>query len=150
MTPPILYLLDTNVLVHFVRANRLWAWIRGQYNLLATDSRPLISVVTAGELRSLALQYGWGQAKLDQMEFCLGYFKTVTIHDPSIIERYAAIDSHFQSCGHIMGKNDLWIAATTAATGSRLLTTDRDFDPLTPDFIARDWIHPDLVGSVTV
>ena len=147
MAPPTLYLLDTNVLVHVVRGSRLWSWIRGRYDLLATDPRPLISVVTAGELHSLALLSGWGHAKLDQMEFCLGYFKTVTIHDPAIIDRYAVIDAHFQSRGHILGKNDLWIAATAAATGSRILTTDRDFDPLNPDFISRDWINPDTVGT---
>ena len=143
MTAPVLYLLDTNILVHFVRANRLWAWIRGRYDLLATAPRPLISVVTVGELRSLALQYGWGAAKLEQMEFALGYFKTVTIDDPAIIERYAVIDAHFQTRGQSLGKNDVWIAATAAAAGARLLTTDKDFDPLTPDFIERDWIDPD-------
>lgn len=143
MTPVVPYLLDTNVLVHFVRGSDLWVWIRGRYDLLATHPRPLISVVTVGELRSLALLYGWGQAKLDQMEFCLGYFKTVTIHDPVIIDRYAVIDSHFQSRGHVLGKNDLWIAATAAATGTRLLTIDRDFDRLDPDFVSREWIDPD-------
>jgi tRNA(fMet)-specific endonuclease VapC len=141
------YLLDTNILVHLVRANRLWESIRKQYNLLAHSPTPFISVVTVGEVRSLAFQYGWGESKLQQMEFCLGYFKVITIHDPAIIERYAAIDSHFVSRGHILGKNDLWVAATAAATGVCLLTTDRDFDPLTPDFLTREWINPDAVPT---
>ncbi len=34
-----------------------------------------------------------------------------------------------------MGKNDLWIAATANATGATLLTTDSDFDHLSPNFI---------------
>jgi predicted nucleic acid-binding protein len=35
----------------------------------------------------------------------------------------------------IMGKNDLWIAATAFVTKSTLLTTDDDFDHLDPQFI---------------
>ena len=31
-----------------------------------------------------------------------------------------------------MGKNDLWIAATTLVVGGVLLTTDADFDHLAP------------------
>ncbi len=75
---PPLYLLDTNLLI---------------------DPRPLISVVTAGELRSLALQFNWQAAKLDQMEFCLGYLKRVSIDDPEIIRAYAVIDAHCQRTG---------------------------------------------------
>ena len=40
------------------------------------------------------------------------------------------------------GKNDLWVAATANVTGARLHSTDRDFDPKDPLFIARDWIDP--------
>lgn len=43
-----------------------------------------------------------------------------------------------------MGKNDLWIAATAAAMGATLLTTDRDFDRLAPRFLSRIWIDPDI------
>ena len=81
------------------------------------------------------------------MEFVLGYFQVLTITNSKIIEAYAVIDSHFQLQGHSMGKNDLWIAATAHATGATLLTTDKDFDPLTPMFIARDWINPDTSVS---
>ncbi len=37
--------------------------------------------------------------------------------------------------GHKMGKNDLWIAATAAETGSVLLTTDGDFAQLHPEHL---------------
>lgn len=36
-----------------------------------------------------------------------------------------------------MGKNDVWIAATAAATGAWLVTADGDFDHLAPRFIQR-------------
>jgi tRNA(fMet)-specific endonuclease VapC len=136
------YLLDTSILVRFVRGDAVWARIQSRYQLLATDPRPMISVVTAGELRSLAYQRHWSAAKRSQMEFGLGYFKVVTIHDPAIIEAYAVIDSHFTLKGHPFGKNDLWIAATAQVMGARLLTTDRDFDAMDPLFLSRDWIDP--------
>jgi predicted nucleic acid-binding protein len=34
-----------------------------------------------------------------------------------------------------MGKNDLWIAATTHLLNATLVTTDHDFDHLDPSFI---------------
>ena len=137
------FLLDTNILVHAVRGDAFWTRLQLRYNLLATEPIPLISVVTAGELRSLAYQRKWATSKRSQMEFVLGYFQTVTIFDPWIIEAYALIDSHFQIQGHNLGKNDLWIAATANAFDATLLTTDKDFDPISPRFIARDWINPD-------
>jgi predicted nucleic acid-binding protein len=42
-----LYLLDTNVLVHLVRGDGVWARVRATYQPLLIDPHPLISVVTA-------------------------------------------------------------------------------------------------------
>ena len=53
------------------------------------------------------------------------------------------IDAHLQRTGRPLGKNDVWIAATAAVTGARLLTTDKDFDRLDPLFLSRDWIDLD-------
>jgi len=92
----------------------------------------------------LAIQNGWGKQKLDQMEFCLGYFDIAFIESDSIILGYASIDAHFQKQGQALGKNDLWIAATTQALGATSLTTDRDFDRMDPLFINRDWIDPTI------
>ncbi len=136
------FILDTNILVHFVRGSRTWTKIRDRYQLLLVEPRPFISVVTAGELRSLAYQRFWETAKRNLMEFILGYFKTVTIDDPAVIEAYAIMDAHLERIGQTLGKNDMWIAATVQVLGSRLLTTDRDFDRLHPLFIERDWIDP--------
>lgn len=140
--PPGPYLLDTNILVHYVRRNALWERVRASYNLLLVEPKPVISVVTEGELRSLALQFGWGPQKLDRMEYALSFFDRVTVDHPKVIGRYAAIDAAMVADGRRLGKNDLWIAATAAATGSRLLTTDTDFDPLSPKYIALGWIDP--------
>ncbi len=59
-----------------------------------------------------------------------------------MIDRYAAIDAHSEERGRKMGNNDAWIAATAAAAGAHLLTTDKDFDHLHPDLVQREWINP--------
>ncbi|MGL6073706.1 MAG: type II toxin-antitoxin system VapC family toxin [Fimbriiglobus sp.] len=137
-----LYLLDTNLLVHHARNSQVWARVRVEFDLLSATPRPMLSIVSHGEIRSLALQFGWGRQKIDQLEFALGYFPAIPIHDPVIIESYAVIDAYLHSIGISLGKNDLWIAATAAVTGASLLTTDTDFDELDPLFIHRYWIDP--------
>lgn len=139
---PPLYLLDTNILVHLVRGDAVWVRVRTTYQPLLIEPRPLISVVTAGELRSLALQFNWQTDRIDQLDFYLGYFKRVSIDDADIIRAYAVIDAHCRRIGQPLGKNDAWIAATASVAGARLLTTDKDFDRLDPLFLSRDWIDP--------
>jgi tRNA(fMet)-specific endonuclease VapC len=136
------YSLDTNILLHCVRDDRLWAAIRDDYQLLLIEPTPIISAVTSGELRSLALQFGWGAAKLDRMEFILGYFIEIPVESGRVVTSYATIDAHFHTRGQPMGKNDLGIAATAVASDATLLTTDRDFDRLHPHFLMREWIWP--------
>ncbi len=134
MASPLL-ILDTNILVHNVRQDLMWEKIREDYQLLVVEPTPLISIVTAGELRSLARQWNWGRAKRDRMEFLLSYFQTVPIDSPEQISIYSEIDNFCLERGRVMGKNDLWIAATAALTDARLLTSDRDFDLLDRVFL---------------
>lgn len=141
------YLLDTNILVHHIRDDEVGERVRDTYRPLLVVPTPIICVVTDGELRSLAVQFNWGRAKIDKMEFCLGYFRRVTIDEPKLLRAYAAIDAHAQRAGHPLGKNDAWIAATAAVTGARLVTTDRDFLPLDPLFLSCEWIDPDTTTA---
>ncbi len=137
-----LRVLDTNILVHYVRDDATWETVRTDFRLLIVEPTPVISIVTVGELRSLARQWKWGEGKLDRMEFALGYFLVLPVESADLVDIYAEIDSHFQIRGRKMGKNDLWIATTTVSLGATLLTTDRDFDELDPVFLKRDWVSP--------
>ena len=137
-----LYLLDTNILVHLVRGDAVGERIRTVYSPALLNPPPLISIVTEGELRSLAYKFSWGKSKVELALFYLSYFKRVSIDQPEIYEAYAAIDAFSVSAGYVMGKNDLWIAATAHVTGACLLTTDTDFDHLDPNFLNREWINP--------
>ena len=137
-----LYLLDTNILVHYIRRDRLGREIEARYGLLLTPTVPLISIVTEGELRASALKFGWGAEKMDQLEFLLTCLARVSLEEPGLLNAYATIDAYSESVGISIGKNDVWIAATVYITGARLLTTDKDFDHLSPLFVESDWIDP--------
>ncbi len=140
LTAPPLYVLDTSILVHYIRDDALGQRIETTYSLLTTPTTPLISIVTEGEIRSLAIRRGWGPTRLRRLESWLGRFVSVPLSRPGLIEAYAVIDAHSQSTGRAMGKNDVWIAATAHVTDAILLTTDLDFEHLHPTFLERAWI----------
>lgn len=137
------YFLDTNILVHLVRRDSIGEYLIHRYSLLITEPRPLISDVPEGELRSLAIQWGWAAQKRNQMEFLLSLFWRFTINKQSVFDTYAVIDAYSESLGLPMGKNDVWIAASSCVAEAILLTTDKDFDHLDPRFLVRDWIDPE-------
>lgn len=137
-----LRILDTNILLAYVRGNVLYQRIEAQYELRTVDPVPIISVVAEGELRSLALQFGWGEVRMQSMEELLGYFTVVPLPFEGVVEAYARIEDYGRRMGVAMGKNDVWIAATAHVTGAQLLTTDGDFDHLDGIFLSRDWVEP--------
>ncbi len=137
------YLLDTNVILLGIRAGKDWAATRQRLGL--DQSANFISVVTLGELWSLSFQNHWGARRIAEMEKLLPQFIVVDINMESIIRRYAEIDAFSQGkltgaplgmSSRNMGKNDLWIAATTSVLNLTLLTTDQDFDHLSPSFLS--------------
>ncbi len=138
--PP--YALDTNILVHGVRRSPLWGRVQARYRLLVAEPTPLVSVVSVGELRAVAPLREWGPARVDQMEFILSCFTAVPVGGVDLVGTYARFAAAAVRDGHAIGQNDLWIAATAAAAGATLLTTDRDFDWLSPDRLTVRWIDP--------
>jgi len=136
-----LFLLDTNILVHLVRGDPTGEEIKAKYAPYTKYPKPLICAVTDGESRSLSLQFSWGPLKMNKMNFALDYFGRVPIEPKDVMGVYAAIDFFSKSQGIKMGKNDVWIAAAAYTSGSRLVTTDDDFDHLDPSFILGDKIR---------
>jgi tRNA(fMet)-specific endonuclease VapC len=134
------YLLDTNILVHLIRQDALGQYLNTTFHLLVREPRPIIAVVTEGEIRSLAYQWNWGKLKKERVNFLCGFFGRYSIDSPEVLEVYAVIDSYSESMGRPMGKNDVWIAAVAYVTGAKLLTTDHDFEHLYPKLINYKWI----------
>ena len=121
-----LFLLDTNIVLTLVRGNALATHIDGTFGLRASEMRPMISVVTHGEVRVLASRNGWAEAKLGALQSALENLVTVNIGHPDVLDAYVEIDLYSQNHpdgARNMGKNDLWIAACAKAADARLLTT---------------------------
>ncbi len=59
-----------------------------------------------------------------------------------MISAYVEIDDYSRRHGRVMGKNDVWIAATARVTEATILTTDKDFDHLHPHLITREYVNP--------
>ena len=138
------YLLDTNILVIYVRANELTRKIEQDLKLLTGDNDLVISVVTVGEIKSIAKRNNWGEKKIKNLETLLKRFLIADINVEAITERYAEIDSFSQGklpgkqvdfTARNMGKNDLWIAATGSVLNLILVTTDNDFDHLKDEYL---------------
>ena len=139
------YLLDTNVLLVLVRGGMEGATLDERFGLSTASVRPLICIVTQGEIRSLARRNGWGERRLSALEHALSDVVTVELGHPGVIDAYVELDLASQSHpdgARNMGKNDLWIAAAAKAAGATLLTTDKDFEHLLGAVLDGVYIDP--------
>jgi tRNA(fMet)-specific endonuclease VapC len=127
--------LDTNILVHWLRANATGVSARESYALDERRPRPVVPVVVRGELLSLSTRLGWGEAKVAALDALIRKFPVLDISSDEVIAAYARIDATSLSNGRKMGKNDLWIAAIASVVQGYVLTADADFDHLDPDLV---------------
>lgn len=144
------YLLDTNILLIYLRDKEKRKLIEKLYNPLGKDSNPIISVVSVGEIRSIAKRNYWGEKRLKLLDEILNSLIVTDIHSEDVIEMYAEIDAYSQgklkanplpTTARNMGKNDLWIAATAKISNSTLLTTDKDFSHLEKSYLKLNLIN---------
>jgi tRNA(fMet)-specific endonuclease VapC len=129
-------LLDTNILLQLVRNKELGQRLTVQFNLADAVYRPLISIVTVGEIWALADQFAFGAQKRQFLNKVLAAMIILDINDESVIESYVLVDRACRKApggARVLSKNDLWIGATAKAAGATLLTMDKDFLCLHPD-----------------
>ncbi len=141
------FLLDTNILLAYLRGHDLYRQIEKDHQLAGPDAVILISVTTKAELMSISIQNGWGEKKILQLDAYLRKLIIIDVNeaDQDLMKTYANIDVFSQgrlegkplvgTSARNMGKNDIWIAATANVTNSALITTDGDFDHLNGHFI---------------
>ncbi len=142
------YLLDTNILLTYVRKTTITNRIEDKLNLLSGEHNLFISVVSLGEIRAIAKKNGWGSKKIQYLENLLNDFLVADINVEEVIERYAEIDAFSQGkigdgnnyTARNMGKNDIWIAATASTYNIQLITTDKDFEHLRGKYLNLNWI----------
>jgi len=115
------YLLDTNVLVHYIRQNEFAKKIDQTYQPFVSPNTSILSVVSVGEIKALSLKRNWGRQKNQLLQTLVDSLFIADIHVTTIINAYATIDAFSQgklkdvplsTSSRNMGKNDIWIAAT--------------------------------------
>jgi len=145
------YLIDTNIIVHFVRASITYERLDESIPLFSNNLDVYFSEVSVGEILSISKRNRWGSKKIERMETLLDSLTLFPISYSGIYEAYADIDAYSQSnhptlslpqgmTARNMGKNDLWIAATAHILRATLVTTDKDFDHL-QNFFGLEWVE---------
>ena len=142
-------LYDTGILIYIVRDNSISEDVRKMVNPDGLDE--FISVVNKAEALSIANQNAWGKLKISKLTRLFGDITTVDISNDLIIDKYVEIDVFSQKqrgnkkedSPRNMGKNDLWIAATSSILGFKLITTDKDYDHLQNEFLERSYFSPE-------
>ncbi len=141
------YLLDTNIVLAYLRGYPLYKKIEDDHQLSSPNAIILLSVVSKAELMSLGKQNTWGSQRMRKLSALLQRLVVIDINDAdeALLEAYSEIDAFSQgklsnkqlgTSSRNMGKNDLWIAATAYVSKSTLITMDGDFDHLQGSFIS--------------
>ena len=144
--PLMTYIWDTNIILHKIRNADFFDALNRKYDFNRQQNKVCISSVTVGEIHAIALRNRWGKKKMHDLEQLIQNLTVIPVtDDPDLIKMYAEIDVYSQSHHPIlklptparkMGKNDLWIAATTAIYNATLISTDDDFTHLDGLFLA--------------
>ena len=141
------FILDTNILLAYLKAgNNLFQRVSRENELDKEDALIIISVISKGELLSLAMQNNWGEGKMNNLERLLNQFVSIDVNgaNSALLSAYAEIDAYshkrppsktYIGSARTMAKNDVWIAATASAADATLITTDADFNHLNNVFI---------------
>ncbi|MGB3780410.1 MAG: PIN domain-containing protein, partial [Tunicatimonas sp.] len=90
------YVLDTNVLLFYLRDAKTKAHIEQRYAPFSLANNPIISVVTIGELRALARRNQWGGKRLQAVESLTTKLIIVDIKYEPILDYYDEIDAFSQ------------------------------------------------------
>jgi predicted nucleic acid-binding protein len=140
-----IFLLDTNILIAYLREpNLTQEFVDNNFQPLDVANEAVISIVSVGEIKAIAIKNGWGKRKIERIVRVLHQVIIADINTEETVNRYAEIDGFSQGrlsykksnfSARNMGKNDIWIAATASVLEATLLTTDNDFDHLDKEFL---------------
>jgi tRNA(fMet)-specific endonuclease VapC len=125
--PNDLLLLDTTILVHWVRQDRTGQHLKNNYALDQRAEKPLFSTISEGEIVGLAKCWKWGEQKLTALSRLIDELVRFDVGLQEVIEAYSNLYFEDQRLGRNTGENDLWIAACAKVTNAILLTCDKDF-----------------------
>lgn len=135
------YVLDTNILIHYVRDSIVWQYVEENYLRKGVKGYAFICEVTEGEIAAFAHENKWGKYKLDRLAKFLKRLTSIPISSTLVKKFYVLISAYSRNrhkslrlskpfTARSMGKNDIWIAALAASKEYTLISTDRDFEHL--------------------
>ncbi|WP_053237758.1 type II toxin-antitoxin system VapC family toxin [Sandaracinus amylolyticus] len=139
------FLLDTSILLPIARGGPIASRLERSYGLRASGPTPLVSVVSEAELRVMADRNSWGPRKRAEIDRLFDELVVIDIGSPEVIDRYVALSraaDQARGGARQLSHNDLWIAASAAATSATLLTADADFDVFPAELISVQRIEP--------
>ena len=141
------YLLDTNIILIYSKNDQLAREIEAKYQLLSTDNRLSVSIVSVGEAEAAILKTKIGEKRKDRIRDLIDRLTEFGIDFKEVVRRYAEIDAFSQGklgqtavTARNMGKNDIWIAATASVFDLTLVTTDKDFEHLKGQYLKLEYI----------
>lgn len=149
------YLLDSNIIVIYSRDNDISKLIEEKYQLFSGNHRLFVSVVTLGEINAIIKKFQLGIKRQNNIHRILASINKIGINFAEIIDRYGDIDAFSQGklankqvkfTSRNMGKNDLWIAATSSVYDLVLITTDKDFNHLDGEYLRLEYIDISSLG----
>lgn len=91
------FVFDTNILLHYIRENKVFEVVENAFAPFGGGHDVFISVVSIGEIKSIARQSNWGERKLHKMMNMLSKLIRTDINVETIIEAYAEIDAYSQN-----------------------------------------------------
>lgn len=143
------YLLDTNIVLIYASNSPIADFIEDRLALFSKPNNLFASVVTVAEIESLIIQRQYGDKKKAAFRELLDSLAIIDVNIQEIIQQYAEIDAFSQGknpnkpstfSSRNMGKNDLWIAATSSHYKLILVSTDQDFNHLKDAYIELEYI----------
>jgi predicted nucleic acid-binding protein len=147
------YVFDTGIVLGMLRGSSYAKHVLNTYEPFSAPNLAIQSVVTIAELEAFGFRRQWGESKCAKLRELVRKIPQQDINHPNIVRHYVEIDAYRHN-GHpvkslpqgtsafSMGDNDLWIAATAAALGAVLLTTDKDFLRLNDVFLKVVYVDP--------
>ena len=130
--------LDTNILIHMIRQTPTVIESLDKIGIFDGINYINISFVTVAEMKVFAYRNNWGASKMTALNTLLTQLTPIAIDNYALVDAYVEIDLYSQGkhptrplptglSSRNMGKNDIWIAATTYFLNATLITTDNDF-----------------------
>lgn len=143
------YVLDTNIIILIGRSLDFQARLDKEFDLFDPEVVKLISVVTKGEIQVSTPPHIVGIKRSNRQQRALNTVSVIPVVE-ELVDLYAEIDLFSRGkhptrpltgSARIMGKNDIWIAATAAHYNAELITTDRDFEHLNGEFLTVHYLE---------